>query len=103
MLFEVSIIPAAGDCQMSDELAEVMKIIDGSTLPYQLTPSGTCIEGDWGEVMDLIKQCHQHVRKRSCHVITTIKIEDEEGAKDKLTLNVASLESRLGKKLIRTT
>jgi uncharacterized protein (TIGR00106 family) len=102
MLFELSIIPLGKDTHLSSEIAEVMKVIDGSGLLYQLTPSGTCIEGGWEEVMALIKQCHEHLRERSPHVITTIKIEDEEGGQNKLTKNVESVEEKVGKKLSRT-
>ncbi|MFO7965890.1 MAG: MTH1187 family thiamine-binding protein [Desulfobacterales bacterium] len=102
MLFELSIIPVGGDSHISIELAEVMKIVDGSGLPYQLTPSGTSIEGEWDDVLPLIQQCHKAVRERSSHVITTIKIEDEEGQQDKLTMNVRSIEEKVGKKLSRS-
>jgi len=98
MLFELSIIPLGGNTHLSGEIAEAVKMIDASGLPYQLTPSGTCIEGDWQEVMALIRQCHERMRERSVHVITTIKIEDEEGGRDKLTQNVKSVEDKVGKK-----
>jgi uncharacterized protein (TIGR00106 family) len=101
MLIALSIVPLGGDSQTSDELVEVLKIIDESGLPYQLTPSATCIEGDWDEVMSVVKKCHERVTEMSAHVITTIKIEDERGATDKLTKNIASLEEKLGRKLER--
>jgi uncharacterized protein (TIGR00106 family) len=103
MLFELSIIPLGGNTHLSSEIAEIMKIIDGSGYPYQLTPSGTCIEGGWEEVMALIRQCHESMRNRSSHVITTVKIEDEEGSRNKLTMNVQSVEEKVGKILTRTT
>jgi len=102
MLAELSIIPLGGDTHMSDELAEVLKLVDDYGLPYQLTPSGTCIEGEWNEVMGLIHQCHSRVREKSPHVITMIKIEDEEGAHDKLSRNVISVEQKAGRTLGRT-
>ena len=102
MLAELSIIPLGGDTHMSDELAEVLKLVDAYGLPYQLTPSGTCIEGEWNEVMELIRQCHSRVREKSPHVITMIKIEDEEGAHDKLSRNVISVEQKAGRTLGRT-
>ncbi len=101
MLIELSITPLGGDAHASDELAEVLKIVDESGLPYQLKPTATCIEGAWDEVMPLIKRCHERVREMSPHVITTIKIEDEAGATGKLTSNVRSLEEKLGRKLGR--
>ena len=102
MLIELSIVPLGGDAHLSDEIAEVLRLVDASGLPYQLTPTGTCIEGEWDEVMGLVRQCHQATRKRSRHVLTTIAIEDEEGASDKLTRNVASVEEKVGKTLRRT-
>jgi len=55
MLAELSIIPLGGDTHLSDELGEVLKLVDTYGLPYQLTPSGTCIEGEWNKVMGLIR------------------------------------------------
>lgn len=102
MLIELSIVPLGGDTHLSDEIAEVLRLVDASGLPYQLTPSGTCIEGEWDEVMGLVRKCHEVTRQRSRHVLTTISIEDEEGARDKLTRNVASVEEKVGKALRRT-
>jgi uncharacterized protein YqgV (UPF0045/DUF77 family) len=78
-----------------------MKVIDASDLPYQLTPTGTCIEGDWEEVMDLVHRCHEQARRHSPHVITTVKIEDQEGIDNQLTANVRSVEGIVGKTLSR--
>ena len=74
------------------DLAEVLKIIDDSGMPYCLTPFGTCIEGDWNEVMGLVKRCHERARILSSHVMTTIRVEDEEGASNKLSENIAAVE-----------
>ena len=103
MLAELSIIPLGKGTSLSDELAEILKLIDASGLAYQLTPSGTCIEGDWDAVMRLARQCHDHARSVSPHVITTMTIEDEQGARDKLNANVTALEERLGRKLKRSS
>ena len=102
MLVELSIIPLGGDTHVSGEIAEALKIVDASGLPYLLTPSGTCIEGEWDEVMTLVRRCHDRVRELTPHVITMVKIEDEEGARDKLTRNVASVEEKVGRTLKRT-
>lgn len=102
MLFELSIIPVGGSTHLSGELAKALQLVDTSGLPYQLTPSGTCIEGEWDEVMALIRQCHERMRKTSSHVITMIKIEDDEGERHKLTRNVASVEEKVGHTLKKT-
>ena len=102
MLVELSIIPVGAAANWSDELAEALKLIDASGLPYQLNPSSTCIEGDWDEVMALVKRCHDRARQSSRQVITMVKIEDEEGVRDQLTRNVAAVEEKAGRPLRRT-
>ena len=101
MLVELAIIPLGGDVHLSDELAVVLEVVHSSGLPYQLTPSGTCIEGEWDEVMSIVHRCHERARERSPHVITTIKVEDDAGEGDKLRRNVASVEEKVGHPLRR--
>ena len=99
MLFELSIIPLGG-AHISGEIAEALKIIDKSGLPFQLTPTGTCLEGEWDEVMPILRQCHGRVRQLSPHLVTFIKIEDKAG-RDLLHHNVESVEAKLGHTLQR--
>jgi len=99
MLVELSINPLGRGTHLSKDLAEILNIVDRSGLPYCLTPSGTCIEGDWDAVMSLIKRCHQQARSVSSHVMTTIRMEDEEGAIDKLNENIAAVERAAGHSL----
>jgi uncharacterized protein (TIGR00106 family) len=103
MLVEFSLLPLLGNnSHLSAELAKALQLIHASGLPYELTPSGTCVEGEWDQVLPLIRQCHERARKTSPHVITIIKIEDEEGERHKLTRNVTSLEEKVGHPLRRT-
>ncbi len=74
MLAELSIIPVGEGTHSSEQIAIALKFVDASGLLYQLTPSGTCIEGEWDQVMSVIRQCHERVRSISPHVITLIKI-----------------------------
>jgi uncharacterized protein YqgV (UPF0045/DUF77 family) len=60
---------------------------------------GTCIVGDWDEVMALVKQCHKQARVVSTYVLTTVRIEDELRANNKLNDNIASVERAAGRHL----
>ncbi|MBI4774443.1 MAG: thiamine-binding protein [Deltaproteobacteria bacterium] len=91
MLFELNIISSGQTSQKKGEIAEAMKMLDGSGFHYLLTPSGACIEGDWEEVMTLIAQCHDHRREPSSHVITKVKVENDRDGRNRLTLNVQSV------------
>lgn len=102
MLFELSIIPIGRESHLSNEIAKVLEEIEASRLPYVLTPTGTCIEGAWKEVMPLVEKCHNKVRAISPHVVTNIKIEDDvedEGQGSKLERNILSVEEKVGHRL----
>ena len=99
MLFEITLIPLGTDVHLSTELAEVLTLIDNSGLRYQLGPGSTCVEGEWDEAMALVRACHQEARRHSKHVITLVKVEDDEGQSDKLRSNVASVEEKAGRPL----
>ncbi len=99
MVVDLSIIPIGQGVSISPEIAKVIKIIDASGIPYTVTPMGTCLEGEWDPVMELIKRCHQEVFQSSDRVYTKITIDDRKGKTGRLRGKVASLETKVGKKL----
>lgn len=99
MLVEFSIIPIGVGSSIGDQLAEVLKIVDTSGFPYKVNPMGTVIEGDWDEVMKLIKKCHRTVMKRGERALTTISIDDRKGKPNRIDEKVKSIERRIGKSL----
>ena len=101
MLVELSVNLLGRGTHMSRDLAEILKLVDDNELHYCLTPLGTCIEGDWDEVMALVKRCHSQARGLSGHVLTTVRIEDEEGSTDKINENIGSVERAAGRRFRR--
>lgn len=99
MLVEFSIVPIGVGSSIGDQLAEVLNIVDMSGLPYKVNPMGTVVEGDWDEIMKLIKKCHRAVMKTSERALTTISIDDRKGTSNRLEAKVKSIERRLGKSL----
>jgi uncharacterized protein (TIGR00106 family) len=99
MLFEFSIVPVGVGSSIGDHLAEVLRIVDESGLPYKANPMGTCVEGEWNDVMKLIRKCHQAVMKTSERSMLTITVDDRKNKPNRLELKVASIEKRLGRKL----
>ena len=101
MLAELSINLLGRGTHLSHDLGEILKTVDDSGLRYRLGPLGTCIEGEWDEVMAVAKKCHEQARTLSTHVMTTVRIEDEENATDKLNENIVAVERAAGRKLGR--
>jgi uncharacterized protein (TIGR00106 family) len=99
MLAEFSIIPIGKGTSISNEVAEVLDIVDCSGVPYKINPMGTVVEGSWGDVLELIKKCHDTVAKKSDRVVTSIKIDDRKNSTDRISGKVESVELKLNKTL----
>ena len=99
MLVEFSIIPIGSGSSIGARLAEVLKIVDSSGLPYKANPMGTVIEGEWDELFALIKKCHMTMREKEERVVTSLTIDDRKGRPDRLEQKVKSVEDRIGKTL----
>jgi len=99
MLAEFSIVPLGVGSSIGDQLAEVLKIVDSSGLPYKINPMGTVVEGEWDEVMKLVKKCHKAVMKNGERVLTDISIDDRKGMPSRIDQKVKSVERRIGKTL----
>jgi uncharacterized protein (TIGR00106 family) len=59
MIVEFSIVPVGRGEELAGLVAKVLDVVDRSGLPYQLTSMGTIVEGNWDDVMGLIKDCHR--------------------------------------------
>lgn len=99
MLAELSITLLGRGTDLGGDLGRILKIIDESGIRYRLTPSGTCLEGEWDEVMNLVKKCHREARSFCTYVLTMVRIEDKSGANDNLNENIASIERAVGHQL----
>lgn len=99
MLAEFSIVPIGVGSSIGDQLAEVLKIVDASGLSYKINPMGTVVEGEWDEIIKLIKKCHKGVMKTGERALTTISIDDRKGKRNRIDEKVKSIEKRIGKSL----
>ena len=99
MLAEFSVVPIGKGESVSQYVAECMKIVDASGIAYKINPMGTVLEGDYDEVMGIVRKCHMRVLEMSSRVITSIKIDDRIGKKGVLESKVRSVEETIGREL----
>ncbi|HUU50222.1 MAG TPA: MTH1187 family thiamine-binding protein [Nitrospinota bacterium] len=99
MLVEFSIVPTDKGESLSRYVAKVLDVIDKSGLAYKLTPMDTVVEGEWDEIIPLIRKCHDIMREHSNRVLTSIKIDDRKEAKGRLEGKKKSIEMVLERKL----
>lgn len=99
MLVEFRIIPVGAGEELKEFMAKVLAIVEKSELDYQLTGMGTLLEGEWEEIMFVIKKCHEEIRQHSARVVTEIVVDDRKDMKGRLKGNVLEVEYVLGKGL----
>jgi uncharacterized protein (TIGR00106 family) len=99
VIAEFSVVPVGKGEELAELVAGVVDIIDRSGLPYQLTAMGTLVEGEWDDVLALIKECHFKMRRQGARVLTRISIDDRENAVNRLTGKVRDVEKVLGREL----
>ncbi len=99
MIANFSVVPIGEGNSLSSQVAEVLKIVDESGISYKLHSMGTILEGDWDEILRLIKKCHERTLEDSDRVLTTITIDDHKGKSGRIVGKVQSVERKLGKEL----
>ena len=99
MVVNFSIVPIGKGSSMSAQVAEVLKIVSESGINYKLHAMGTILEGDWDDVLGLVKKCHKKILKDSDRVLTTISIDDHKGRTGRIAGKVQSVKRKLGKEL----
>jgi uncharacterized protein (TIGR00106 family) len=99
VLLEFSMSPLDKGESVGAYVARSIDIIDKSGLPYQLTPMGTIIEGEWDEVMKVVAACFERMKQDCNRVSTSIRIDYRAGKGGRLKSKVASIESKLGRTL----
>ena len=95
MIARFDIVPVAVGPSLSQYLVEVIDLVDKSGLGYRLTSMGTIVEGEWDDVLGLIKKCHGVMQKHADLVLTNISIDDRKGYHDRIIGKVDSIEKKI--------
>ena len=94
VLVAFSVAPAGAE-SVSDVVAEVVRVVRASGLPNETNAMHTLVEGEWDEVMAVVKQAVEVCGRHSPRVSLVLKADVREGVTDALTRKVARVEERL--------
>ena len=95
VIIELSIFPTDKGESVSPYVARALQIIKDSGLPYELNPMGTCIEGEWEDVMNVVNACFQELIKDCDRVYLTMKADYRKGRTGGIRQKVTAVETKM--------
>lgn len=95
VLVDLSIFPLDKGDSLSAHVARVLKIIKDSGLAYKTGPMGTSVEGEWDEVMGLVNNCFQELKKDCDRVYVALKMDYRKGPSGRIESKVRSVQEKL--------
>ena len=95
MAFSVSPTGGDEDGSVGDAVAEAIRVVRASGLPNETNAMFTNIEGEWDEVMAVVKQAVDAVAAASPRVSLVLKADIRPGHVGQLTAKVQRIEDAL--------
>lgn len=99
VLLEFSMYPTDKGASVSDYVKRSLEIIDDSGLSYRLGPMGTCLEGEWHEVMTVVTRCYERMREDCDRIAVNLKVDYRRGPGGRLESKVAVVKAKTGREL----
>jgi uncharacterized protein (TIGR00106 family) len=97
MLVAFSITPLGVGEGVAEYVADAVRVVRDSGLPNQTDAMFTTIEGDWDEVMGVVKQAVDAVAAKAPRVSVVLKADIRPGVTDGMSSKVQRLESHLAR------
>ncbi|MGZ4557476.1 MAG: thiamine-binding protein [Mycobacteriaceae bacterium] len=97
MIVAFSVSPAAADASgsVSEAVAAAVRVVRESGLPHETSSMFTSIEGEWDEVMDVVKRAVAVVSDASPRTSLVLKADIRPGFAGQLTAKVERVEEHL--------
>ena len=97
MIVAFSVAPASADPDegMSAAVAESVRVVRESGLPNETNSMFTLIEGEWDEVMDVVKRATEAVSSVAPRTSLVLKADIRPGYTGQLAAKVDAVERRL--------
>ena len=97
MLVAFSVSPSGGrsDDSVHDAVAAAVRIVRESGLPNRTSSMFTEVEGEWDEVMDVVKRATEAVGAFGTRVSLVLKADVRPGASGEMTGKLDRLEAAL--------
>ena len=72
---DLCLVPIGVGTSLSPYIKECIEVIKNEGLNYELGANGTAIEGDWDEVFECVRKCHEKIHSKLYAGIQVIQVE----------------------------
>ncbi|GAB2615432.1 MTH1187 family thiamine-binding protein [Streptomyces capparidis] len=95
MIVAFSVTPVGTGESVGDAVAKAVRVVRDSGLPNRTDAMFTSVEGEWDEVMDVVRRAVEAAGEGAGRVSLVLKADIRRGVTDGLTAKVAEVERRL--------
>ena len=95
VLIDFSIFPLDKGESLSPYVARAVRIIRDSGLPHRFGPMGTCVEGEWDQVMGVMGECFEDLKKDSDRISISVRFDYRKGPEGRIERKMTSVKNRL--------
>lgn len=96
VILDLCVIPIGSGISASPYVAECERVLKRAGLRTHLHAYGTNVEGDWDEVMDAVKQCHEAVHAMGVpRISTSIRLGTRTDREQTMDEKIRSVEEKL--------
>jgi uncharacterized protein (TIGR00106 family) len=96
VLVAFSVTPLGVGEDVAEYVAEAVRVVRESGLPNRTDAMFTTVEGDWDEVMDVVRRAVDAVAARAPRVSLSLKADVRPGVTGALDAKVEAVERYLG-------
>lgn len=97
MLFDISMFPIGSGDNLSRPVAEVVDKIDQADIDFQVSAMSTIVEGDWDEVMPVVRKAYERMAAAHDRAYLTITVDEHKKGSARLRGAVEDIDRELGR------
>lgn len=96
VIIDLCVVPVGVGVSVSEHVAACLEVIRQAGLKHELHAYGTNIEGEWEQVFDVVRRCHEAVHAMGApRITTTIKVGTRIDREQTMEEKVRSVEQKL--------
>src|SRR6059058_4040653 len=99
VLLDFSMTPVGKGESVSPYVARCLEVVAASGLDYRLHAMGTTLEGELGQVLDVVRRCFEVLQADCDRISCSIKIDYRKGPGGRLDTKVEKVQALVGRPL----